>query len=177
MTNSNDRNAGSPALLKCRSTSIRALLIAIVLGFNVSYAGAQGLGYVLAGPGGYSGFFGSRASDVHAAGGAELLIRDQIGFGGEVGLFNRLVVASFTTTVHLTSARSAAKLVPFVTAGHTVMGVGDGEGSFAAWAVAGGADYGFRKRRALRVEFRDNVRPDVRGAVQYWSVRAGVVFR
>ena len=29
----------------------------------------------------------------------------------------------------------------------------------------------------LRVEFRDHVRPDSRGTVHYWSLRAGIAFR
>jgi hypothetical protein len=33
------------------------------------------------------------------------------------------------------------------------------------------------ERRAPSFEFRDHVRPDHRGTVHYWSVRAGFVFR
>lgn len=71
--------------------------------------------------------------------------------------------------------RPSQKLAPFVTAGYTRMG--SGEGSFNAWNVGAGANYWVGRRVGVRMEFRDHVRPDVRGTVQYWAVRAGVAVR
>jgi hypothetical protein len=64
---------------------------------------------------------------------------------------------------------------PFFTGGYTHMG--SGEASFDAWNVGVGFDLWTSDRFGFRVEFRDHVRPDFRGTVQYWTVRAGVCFR
>ena len=138
-------------------------------------AAAQALGYAVAGPAGVSGFFDSSASSIHAAGGGEALAGRLVGVGGEFGALanssNVLLVASANGVVHL----PVNPLSPFVTAGYTRME--SGEGGFNAWNVGAGADYWAKSRLGLRVEFRDHVRPDARGTVHYWTVRAGVVFR
>jgi hypothetical protein len=148
----------------------------MLLAVHVPRAYAQRLGYGIGGPAGRSGFVGS-GTTLHPAGGGELLFGGRVGAGGEVGLFDRLVVVSVNGTVHLADARTSERFVPFVTGGYTRLGVGDGEGSFNAWNLAAGGDYWFGRRRGLRVEFRDHVRPDRRGTVHYWSARAGIVFR
>jgi hypothetical protein len=78
----------------------------------------------------------------------------------------------FAPTV-ATAVRS--RVSPFVTGGYTRMA--SGEGAFNAWNVGAGADVWLKPRAGLRLEFRDHLRPDRRGDVQYWAFRAGVVFR
>jgi hypothetical protein len=138
---------------------------------------AQGLGYGIAGPAGFSGFFGSSASGVHVAGGGEALVGGRAGIGGEFGVLanssSALWVFSVNGVLHFSTAQR--RLSPFVTGGYTRMGNADG--SFGAWNVGAGVDIWAKDRVGLRVDFRDHVRPDDRGAVQYWTVRAGVVFR
>ncbi len=62
--------------------AMRVLVLgaALVLLAGVRTSEAQVLGYALAGPTGYSGFFGSSTSlSVHAAGGVEALIGGRVG--------------------------------------------------------------------------------------------------
>jgi len=116
---------------------------------------------------------------VHAAGGGEALVNGRAGVGGEFGVFanssSALLVFSVNGVLHVSPSTASRGLSPFVTGGYTHMG--SGEGSFGAWNVGGGIDLWTKDRVGLRVEFRDHVRPDFRGAVQYWTIRAGVVFR
>ena len=118
----------------------RALSLVFVLTVaNVFDARGQGLGYAVAGPAGVSGFFGSSASSVHAAGGGEALVAGLVGVGAEVGALanssNVLLVVSANGVAHLTRSRFS----PFVTAGYTRMQ--SGEGGFNAWNAGVGADY------------------------------------
>jgi hypothetical protein len=139
---------------------------------------AQGMVYGVAGPSGISGFFRSALDALHAAGGGELLVAGRAGVAGELGIVattsSALLVFSTNGVFHVQplSARGPAL---FVTAGYTRMSSGDG--SFNAWNVGAGIDLWTRDHLGLRVEFRDHVRPDARGVVQYWTVRAGVTFR
>ena len=157
-----------------RSTHVLFLVWAIAVA-GVRTTRAEGLGYAIVGPAGYSGFFGSSASSVHAAGGGEALVDGRAGVGGEFGVFNSLSVFSVNGVLHVSPSPPNRGLSPFVTGGYTHMG--NGEGAFDAWNVAAGMDLWTKNRLGVRVEFRDHVRPDSRGAVQYWAIRAGVVFR
>jgi hypothetical protein len=148
------------------------LPLIILLCIGVPRAVAQPFAYGIAGPAGVSGFF--RASHSwHAAGGGEFVIPLGVGFGGELGIMQSLGVLSLNASLHF--SRSRSMLSPYVTAGYTRMG--SGEGSFDAWNAGGGADYWFGARAGLRMEFRDHIRPDARGTVQYWTVRAGIAVR
>lgn len=159
--------------------SIRCALVALVVCAAARSAGAQALGYGIAGPAGYSGFFSSNAGLVHAAGGGELLAGGRLGGGGELGLLagsgGALWVASANGVYHGYRITDDRKVQPFLTGGYTRMS--SGEGSFNAWNVGGGVDVWLKERVGLRVEYRDHIRPDDRGAVHYWTIRAGVVFR
>jgi len=160
---------------------MRKLLIVIFLTSLTSLTSptrlyAQGLGYAEGGLAGVSGFFRSSAGSIHAGGGAEVVVADRIGIGGELGFFNRLIVGSANATVHFGGVASA-RLSPFVTAGYSRLGIGDGEGAFSALNVGAGLHYWAADRVGFRVEFRDHFRPDDRGTTQYWSLRAGIVFR
>jgi hypothetical protein len=140
-------------------------------------ATAQALGYGMVGPAGYSGFFGSSASLVHAAGGAEFLVGGHAGAGGEFGVLANsssvLFVFSGNAVLHL-SGRSAPRS-PFITGGYTHMESGDA--SFAAWNIGVGLDLWIKDHVGVRIDFRDHVRPEARGNVQYWTVRGGIAFR
>jgi hypothetical protein len=145
-------------------------------------AAAQALGYGIAGPAGYSGFFGSSGPAIHAAGGGEVLAKGQVGGGGEFGILAGpsagVFVASANAVVHFVPSQPTPirrRLSPFVTAGYTRMS--SGEGAFDGWNAGAGADIWLKPRVGLRIEFRDHVRSDDRGSVQYWAFRAGVVFR
>jgi hypothetical protein len=147
------------------------LPLILLLGISVPRAVAQPLAYGIAGPAGVSGFFRASRS-WHAAGGAEFVIPAGVGFGGEFGFMQSLAVLSLNASLHFPSR---SMLSPYVTAGYTRMG--SGEGSFDAWNAGAGADYWFGARAGLRMEFRDHIRPDARGTVQYWTVRAGIAVR
>lgn len=140
-------------------------------------AEAQGLGYGVAGPAGVSGFFTSTRT-LHAAGGGEVLAANRVGVGGELGVLGTtsiLLTGSLNGVAHLVPNRREHRVSPFVTAGWTRMG--SGEGSFDAWNAGGGVDLWTTERAGIRLEFRDHVRPDSRGTVHYWTVRGGIAFR
>jgi hypothetical protein len=141
---------------------------------------AQGLGYAEGGLAGVTGFFGWSADSFHVGGGGEVVAADRVGIGGEIGFFDRLIVGSANATVHLGGV-SNAKFSPFVTAGYSRFGIGDGEGAFSAFNVGAGFHYWVADRVGFRMELRDHLRPDDRGTTQsmtqYWSFRAGIVFR
>jgi hypothetical protein len=154
------------------------LVVAAVLA-GTRPADAQVLGYVIGGPAGLHGFFGSRADAGHAAAGAELLGDGRAGIGGEFGILasggGGLFVYSVNGVLHLLPSRRRRGPSPFVTGGYTRMS--SGEGSFDAWNAGAGVNAWFSARIGARLEFRDHVRPDSRGAVHYWSLRAGIVVR
>jgi hypothetical protein len=145
---------------------------------SVAPARAQALGYGIAGPAGFSGFFGSSASGFHAAGGAEMLAGGLVGGAAEFGVLGNasslLSVLSLNGVVHFTHA-TTSRSSPFVTGGYSRFSSGDG--SFKAWNFGGGVDFWMKQRAGLRVEFRNHIRPDHRGNVNYWSLRAGVSVR
>ncbi len=142
-------------------------------------ADAQVLGYAIGGPAGFQGFFGSSVSGGQAAGGAELLIRDRAGIGGEYGLIvhrgSALLAWSVNGVVHVLPGRGQSNVSPFVTGGYTRLS--SGEGSFNAWNGGAGLDIWVKPRAGVRLEVRDQLRPDHRGNVHYWTMRGGVVFR
>ncbi len=145
-------------------------------------ADAQALGYGIAGPAGYSGFFGSSAQAIHAAGGGEVLVGGRVGGGGEFGILANanggLFLTSANAVVHFVPSQPTpirSRLSPFITGGYTRFS--SGEGAFNGWNAGAGTDVWLKPRVGLRVEFRDHVRSDQRGSVQYRALRVGVVFR
>ena len=119
---------------------------------------------------------------LHAAGGGEFLAGGRVGGGGEFGLLANTDGGVFVTSANgvfhfvpsvATPIRS--RISPFASGGYTRMT--SGEGGFDAWNLGAGADVWLKPRVGLRLEFRDHIRPDGRGGVQYWAFRAGVVFR
>ena len=158
----------------CRFRVSVSVMLACLVVASAS-ARAQGLGSVVAGPAGVSGFFGSSSNSLHAAGGGEALLKGLVGIGGEAGLLanssNVLWVVSANGVVHL----GVARVSPFLTGGYTRMG--GGEGGFNAWNAGGGVDFWTTSRLGVRLDFRDHIRPDIRGTVHYWTVRGGMVFR
>ncbi len=145
-------------------------------------AEAQALGYGIAGPAGYSGFFGGSSQAVHVAGGGEILAGGRVGGGGEFGLLANpnggLFITSANAVFHFVPSQPTpvrSRLSPYVSGGYTRMS--SGEGAFNGWNAGIGTDIWLKPRVGLRVEFRDHVRPDSRGGVHYWAVRAGVAFR
>ena len=167
--------------------SVRLAIVSTMVGLAAVFAAArpadaQVIGYAIAGPAGFTGFFGDSAQALHAAGGAEVLAGGRIGAAGEFGLLvnpdSGLWVTSINAVYHFVPSRPGAvrsRVSPFVTAGYTRMH--SGEGSFDGWNAGAGADIWLRPRAALRIEFRDHIRPDARGEVQYWTFRAGIAFR
>ena len=155
------------------------LAAALIVVADVRAAEAQVIGYAIAGPAGFSGFFGSASSAVHAAAGIEALGWRRIGVGGEVGALRNsgsvLLVTSANGVVHLLASPARRGVSPFVTGGYTRMSNADG--SFDAWNVGAGVDLWMLDHFGVRLEFRDHVRPDRRGKVQYWTFRAGVAFK
>ncbi|MBY0496391.1 MAG: hypothetical protein K2Y23_19455 [Cyanobacteria bacterium] len=116
---------------------MRILFALLFVTFIATNSPAQGLGYVEGGLAGVHGFFGQWFDSTHIGGGGEAIVADRIGIGAEVGFFNRLIVLSPNATVHLGGV-SNAKFSPFVTAGYSWMGIGDGEGMFSAYNVGAG---------------------------------------
>jgi hypothetical protein len=161
---------------------MRTSIVMLVVG--LSFAGTpraygQGIGSAVAGPGGFSGFFGSSSSALQVAGGAEALFRGVAGVGGEFGVFlsggDFLTALSVDGVVHVTKPRSRSRFSPFVCVGYSAMG--DGDVSFKAVNAGVGLDIWSKDRVGLRLDFRDHLRSDPRGDVHYWTIRAGIAFR
>jgi hypothetical protein len=153
---------------------IAAVLICMTLFPVRSSAQSAVLGYVIAGPAGLSGWLGPRNS-LHVGGGGEFLFA-VVGVGGEIGyLTSGLGIGSAYGIISPVRRGFGQKTLPFLSAGYTTGFTF--EGSFNAWNIGGGANYWISDRRAIRVEVRDHVRPDPRGTLHYWSVRAGLAFR
>ena len=146
-------------------------------------ADAQGLGYGIAGPAGYTGFFGSSAMPMlHAAGGGEFLVGGRVGAGGEFGLMANSNGGVFGTSAngvfHFTPSEPTPirrRISPFASGGYSR--ITSGEGGFDAFNLGAGADVWLKPRVGMRFEVRDHIRPDTRGGVQYFAFRVGVVFR
>jgi hypothetical protein len=152
---------------------MRPFFITTFLTLFATAASAQVHAYAIAGPAGANGFVNT-GTTIHAAAGAEVFLGKYASIDGEGGFFNRLVTVSVNGAIHMSRDTTVA---PFVIAGYTRLGVGDGEGGADAWNIGAGTDVWIGRHAGLRVEFRDHIRPDDRGATNYWSVRAGVVFR
>ena len=158
---------------------MRILIATIVLAgltgvTHPASADAQVHGYAIAGPAGANGFVNTRNITFHAAAGAEVFLGKYASIGGEGGFFDRLITVSVDGALHVSDG---TKMSPFLSAGYTRLGVADGEGGFDAWNVGAGADAWLGRHAGIRFELRDHVRPDHRGATNYWSFRTGVVFR
>jgi hypothetical protein len=171
------------AVTRLKSVSTMAVLAGALALAAPAAAQVTGLGYGIAGPAGYSGFFGSSGLNVHAAGGGEALAGGRVGAGGEFGLLagpgGGLFVTSLNGVFHFAPSSGARgpdqRVSPFVSGGYTRMF--SGEGSFNGFNAGAGADIWLKPRLGIRAEVRDHIRPDSRGGVHYWAVRVGVVFR
>ncbi|MBI1763441.1 MAG: hypothetical protein HYR56_18605 [Acidobacteria bacterium] len=140
---------------------------------------AQGnsYGYLLAGPGGTAPNGGGATLQI--AGGGEGVFKNGAGFGAELGYLlpfeapgSGLGTFALNGSYHFLKA--GGKTVPFVTGGYS--------GFFRSGYLNGvnfgvGANYWFKERTGLRVEFRDNIAVGNGDAVHFLNVRAGVTFR
>jgi hypothetical protein len=128
-------------------------------------------GYAFAGPGHET----DRGSYFHGGIGGDFMINRYAGAGGEVGgILGRafgpnLAVLSGNGSLHLPV--SGSKFDPFATAGLTMVAAG---GADLLFNFGFGANWWFRPRLGLRVEFRDHVWRD---DTHLWEFRFGVSFR
>src|SRR5688500_13157234 len=117
-------------------------LIVMIVAGAARGADAQVLGYAIAGPAGFHGFFGSNSSGVHGAAGAEALILGRAGVGAEFGVIANagggLLVFSANGVLHVLRATGSRRPSPFLTGGYTRMS--SGEGDFEAWNAGAGVD-------------------------------------
>ena len=118
---------------------------------------------------------------VHAGGGVEGGIGKRLTVGGEVGALisvretygRSAALLSFGPGFHLVP-RSDRKLDPFISAGVSLL-VSRGAGTL--FYYGGGANYWFRDRIGLRVEFRDHVWSPEGTALHFAGARIGLSFR
>ena len=153
---------------------MRAAAIALCLTLVAAAADAQVIGYGVAGVGRVSSW-NSEAS-VSATAGAELFAGDRASLGGEVGQFDSLIVGSANATLHFGALRRAIVL-PYITAGYSMMRDLYGAGAFSALNAGAGLHYWATDRVGLRVELRNYFRPEPGGTTRSWSIRAGVALR
>ena len=155
---------------------MRTLLITTLITCFAATADAQVHGYAVAGPAGASGFANTRRVTVNAAGGAEIFLAKYFAIGGEGCFFDRLITVSANGSLHVVSAGD--RMSPFITAGYSKMGIGDGEGpAFNEWNIGAGVDAWMGDHAGIRFELRDHIRPDRRGVTHYGAFRVGIVFR
>jgi hypothetical protein len=116
-----------------------------------------------------------------------------VGGGGQIGIGRFTLGADITGLIAVSHdyTRNAAigsagagfhffngrgrKLDPFVTGGVSILGARGGVAGMIHYG--GGANYWFRRRIALRVEFRDHIWPTEGERVHFSGVRAGLTFR
>lgn len=154
---------------------MRTLLITSFITLLAATADAQVQGYAIAGPADVTGFVSTRNVTFSAAGGAEVFLGKYVSVGGGGGFFERLITVSADAAIH---AAKEEGIVPFLSAGYTRIGIVDGEGGgFNAVNLGAGANGWIAKHAGIRFELRDYVRLDPRGTTNYWSLRAGFVFR
>lgn len=141
-----------------------------------STAQAQAIGYGLVGPAGYGGWFGGGLA-WHAAGGGEFLVKGVAGGAAEIGIFGNSSslawLTSFNGVAHL--AKPPARTSPYITGGYSQLSNGEGTNHMLNFGI--GADFQASDHAGTRVEFRDHIRNDVRGAVHYFSIRVGIMFK
>lgn len=111
------------------------------------------------------------------SGGGGVLIKERFGVDADVGLLadnsdERDLVPIFAVggSVHFPSSQNTRKLIPFVGAGFTTLGVGPG------WYAGGGANYWFHRATAVRVEFRGVMPSGDDYPRNAWFFRAGLTF-
>ena len=147
---------------------MRTLLAVIFVTVFATHADGQGLAYAEGGPAGFSDFAGRGSNTFHVAGGGEGIVAGRVGVGGEIGFFQRVITASGNATFHLTppSSRKPAPSSPAATrgSGSSTVKAASTPGT-SAWA----RNVWLGDHAGLRVELRDHIRPDARGATQYWS--------
>ncbi|HLG13573.1 MAG TPA: hypothetical protein VJH03_03485 [Blastocatellia bacterium] len=160
----------------------KSILAALILFAFSGLAAAQtssaprGWGYGFVAPGGA----GSRAATLHLGAGGEALIYKGLGAGAEIGylgpfegLGSGFGVFSANGSYHFVNESNDKKLVPFVTAGYTLI---FREGRANLFNFGGGVNYWVRKKVGLRFEFRDHVWSNA-STQHFWGVRFGVAFR
>lgn len=160
---------------------MRKLTVIFALLFLLpAYAMAQstetrrGWGYGFFGVGGATA---GNSTIFHAGGGGEAILYKGLGVGAEAGAFGSFSggdggIFSVNGNYHFQNTGSPQKLVPFVTAGYTLLGPSDETNLFN---FGGGVNYWAKERVGLRVEFRDHVFPN--GSEHLFNVRVGITFR
>lgn len=154
------------------------VLVAVAMLAGVKGAGAQGLGYGIAGAMLISGVH-TPPPAVHGAVGGELLIGRRAGIGAEAGILGNQGGAqkiwSVNGVLHFGSRHLQTGASPYVSGGFTRLS--SGEGTFDAWNAGGGVDIWIKRRVGVRLDVRDHIRADRRGNTHYLSARGGLVLR
>ena len=139
-----------------------------------------GLGYGFVGFGAAVGE-GDSTATYHLGGGGEVVFRDAIGIGAEIGYLNSFEedsegvgVLSINGAYHFGRASASGKVRPFITGGYTL---GFNDGTANLFNVGGGVDFWLKPKVGLRAEFRDHIWMDGDDTVQFMGVRVGVTFR
>jgi hypothetical protein len=143
---------------------------------SVAISSAQSHGYVFFGPGGATSG-GHTSSQMAAGAGGEFVTAPGIGLGAEIGavapwrdIDGAIGVGSVNGSYHFGRER---RFVPFVTGGYTLF---FRSGTANGVNIGGGANWWFRERLGLKLEFRDNIGTG-NFDVHFWNFRAGLTFR
>jgi len=115
-----------------------------------------------------------------AGGGGEYLIGGIFGVGAEVSYLapteawgEGIGVFSANGSYHF---RKSGKLVPYVTAGYSLL-FDDLDDTLNAFNVGGGVNYWFARRAGLRLELRDHIHSTDDVTLHWWGFRFGITFR
>ena len=154
------------------------ILLVVLLHFAAAAQGKdrRGQGYFFVAPTTTTaGGFG-----LHVGGGGEGLVYEGLGVGGEIGylgaaqeLSQGIGVLSPNVSYNFTKASKSGKFAPFVTGGYSLL---IGSDAVHALNVGGGANWWFKDRLGLRLEFRDHVALRF-GSTHIFGVRIGLAFR
>jgi hypothetical protein len=160
------------------SKLIFVILLAVLMPFAAAAQSKErrGQGYVFVAPTTTTeGGFG-----LHIGVGGEGLVYKGLGVGGEIGylgaaqgLSDGIGVLSPNISYHFTNASKSGKFEPFVTGGYSLLFRGN---ALHAVNIGGGANWWFKDRLGLRLEFRDHI-PLQFESVHIFGVRIGLAFR
>ncbi len=150
-----------------RAETIFQVLI-LLAAFVQAVAAQSANGYIAGGSG----------SSVQGAGGAELVIAQTIGIGGDFGFIDSHSSSGFASvdgSFHFNRHAATARVDPFVIGGYSR--------AFSIFSGANGANFGFglnfwfAHHFGVRGEFRDMVFPGNSSTNNNWVIRGGIAFR
>ena len=152
------------------------------VGFTAAAASAQttAIGYGFGSPA-FATYDGDSLAVLHAAGGGEARLGQNVGIGADVGfaapweeLSDSIGMLSVNPTFYMKGISRTRRTQPFVTGGYTMF---FRDATLHGVNFGAGVDRWMTDRVAMRFEFRDHVMTEDGESLHFWGPRIGVVWR